>query len=334
MTSQGCATPPGICQIGPIQSGGTATTSQDMSYTFTDASGHNNGNVVTIANNLDMDRTQSFTYDSLNRLSSAWTTGTNQPAFNGDTDYLQECWSENYSYDPWGNLLKLGPGSSSSYTGCTQESGFDFSSSGSIGANNRIAVSGYVYDAAGNLITSPGAGTVTFNAENQMVSAGGVNYLYDGDGKRVSKSNGTLYWYGTGSDPLLETTNAGAAFNSYIYFDGKRVGKSTTLGPGGISWFMTDHLGTSRVVSSTAGSDVSDFYPFGGERVVQATSGVSNHYKFTGKERDGTPSTETGLDYFGARYYSNGLGRWVSADWSATATPVPYADFVNPQSLN
>jgi RHS repeat-associated protein len=43
---------------------------------------------------------------------------------------------------------------------------------------------------------------------------------------------------------------------------------------------------------------------------------------------------ETGLDYFGARYYSNGLGRWVSADWSATPVPVPYADFNDPQSLN
>jgi RHS repeat-associated protein len=52
-------------------------------------------------------------------------------------------------------------------------------------------------------------------------------------------------------------------------------------------------------------------------------------YKFTGKERD-----ETGLDYFGARYYSNGLGRWVSADWSATPIPVPYADFGDPQTLN
>ena len=31
-------------------------------------------------------------------------------------------------------------------------------------------------------------------------------------------------------------------------------------------------------------------------------NGDSNHYKFTGKERD----SETGLDYFGARHYSNG----------------------------
>ncbi len=53
-------------------------------------------------------------------------------------------------------------------------------------------------------------------------------------------------------------------------------------------------------------------------------------YKFTGKERD----SETGLDYFGARYYSNGLGRFITPDWAAKAAAVPYADFADPQSLN
>jgi RHS repeat-associated protein len=50
----------------------------------------------------------------------------------------------------------------------------------------------------------------------------------------------------------------------------------------------------------------------------------------TGKERD----SETGLDYFGARYYSNGLGRFITPDWAAKAAAVPYADFADPQSLN
>jgi RHS repeat-associated protein len=53
-------------------------------------------------------------------------------------------------------------------------------------------------------------------------------------------------------------------------------------------------------------------------------------YKFTGKERD----TESGLDYFGARYYASSMGRWMSPDWSAKAEPVPYAKLENPQSLN
>ncbi len=35
-----------------------------------------------------------------------------------------------------------------------------------------------------------------------------------------------------------------------------------------------------------------------------------DHYKFTGKERD----AESGLDYFGARYFASTLGRFTSVD--------------------
>ncbi len=50
----------------------------------------------------------------------------------------------------------------------------------------------------------------------------------------------------------------------------------------------------------------------------------------SGKERD----SETGLDYFGARYYGSTMGRWLTPDWSAEPEPVPYAQLGEPQSLN
>ena len=50
----------------------------------------------------------------------------------------------------------------------------------------------------------------------------------------------------------------------------------------------------------------------------------------TGKERD----AESGNDYFGARYYSSSMGRFLSPDWSAKMMPVPYARMDNPQTLN
>jgi RHS repeat-associated protein len=53
-------------------------------------------------------------------------------------------------------------------------------------------------------------------------------------------------------------------------------------------------------------------------------------HKFTGKERD----SESGLDEFGARYYGSSLGRFMTPDWAAKPTDVPYANFGNPQSLN
>ena len=50
----------------------------------------------------------------------------------------------------------------------------------------------------------------------------------------------------------------------------------------------------------------------------------------SGKERD----TESGLDYFGARYYGSNMGRWMSPDWADKPEPVPYSSLDNPQSLN
>jgi RHS repeat-associated protein len=57
---------------------------------------------------------------------------------------------------------------------------------------------------------------------------------------------------------------------------------------------------------------------------------ATDHYKFTGKERD----TESGLDYFGARYNASRTGRFMTPDWAAKATAVPYAVFGDPQTLN
>lgn len=54
---------------------------------------------------------------------------------------------------------------------------------------------------------------------------------------------------------------------------------------------------------------------------------------FTGKERD----TESGNDYFEARYYGSSMGRFMSPDYSDMTfgpDPVPNADTMNPQSLN
>jgi RHS repeat-associated protein len=53
-------------------------------------------------------------------------------------------------------------------------------------------------------------------------------------------------------------------------------------------------------------------------------------HKFTGKERD----SESGLDDFGARYFASTQGRFLSPDWAARPTAVPYAVFGDPQSLN
>jgi RHS repeat-associated protein len=49
-------------------------------------------------------------------------------------------------------------------------------------------------------------------------------------------------------------------------------------------------------------------------------------YRYTGKERD----TESGNDYFGARYYASSMGRWMSPDPGRFI----FTNILNPQSLN
>jgi RHS repeat-associated protein len=155
----------------------------------------------------------------------------------------------------------------------------------------------------------PTGPTYVYNAEGELTStSAGVSYKYDGDGKRVSKSNGKLYWYGGVSDPIAETDASGNTTDEYIFFGSKRVARSDASG--NVVYYVADHLGTSRMVTNSTGGilDQSDFYSFGGERVITASSG--NTYKFTGKERD----AESNLDNLGARYNAYAFGRFMSPD--------------------
>jgi RHS repeat-associated protein len=128
---------------------------------------------------------------------------------------------------------------------------------------------------------------------------------------------------------LAETDASGTATAEYVFFGGQRI--AMLPAGGGAQYYVEDMLGSSRVVTTDTGVVCydADFYPYGGERTV-TNSCTQNKYKFEGKERD----DETGNDDFGARYYSNRYGRWLSADWSSVPVPVPYANLTNPQTLN
>src|SRR5215471_1659505 len=130
---------------------------------------------------------------------------------------------------------------------------------------------------------------------------------------------------------VAESDLTGAPKSEYVFFYGERVARKDFSGSTtSVFYYFSDHLKTASVITDSSGTIKadSDYYPWGGE--LQFVNNDSNHYKFTGKERD----SETGLDYFGARYYGNWLGRWMTPDWSMTPVPVPYADLGDPQSLN
>ena len=74
-------------------------------------------------------------------------------------------------------------------------------------------------------------------------------------------------------------------------------------------YYHLDALGSVRAVTNAGGTVLRthDYHPFGeGVGVAAGT----NPARFTGKPRD----VETGLDYFGARYYAQGTGRFTTVD--------------------
>jgi RHS repeat-associated protein len=93
-----------------------------------------------------------------------------------------------------------------------------------------------------------------------------------------------------------------------------------------VEYYHVDALGSVRVVTDGAGQLLRhhDFLPFGEEWQPQTPS--PDQRLFTGKERD----VETGLDYFGARYYRADLGRFTTVD----PVGVSPLHLVNPQRFN
>jgi RHS repeat-associated protein len=77
-----------------------------------------------------------------------------------------------------------------------------------------------------------------------------------------------------------------------------------------VEYYHVDAIGSVRAVTDEHGNVVRrhDYYPFGVEYAPPAST--PDPLRFTGKERD----VETGLDYFGARYYTSRTGRFTTVD--------------------
>jgi RHS repeat-associated protein len=134
--------------------------------------------------------------------------------------------------------------------------------------------------------------------------------LYDGDGQRVEKSGpagATVYVYDVQRRLAAEYSTA------------------SSTSPCTTCYLSSDQLGSTRLVTDFSGSVVGrhDYLPFGEEVSPNTLDNISQ--KFTGQERD----SETGMDFFHARYFGAALGRFTSPDPANAG-----ADITNPQSWN
>ena len=177
----------------------------------------------------------------------------------------------------------------------------------------------YTYDAEGRILTVDAAG------------GNPTTYVYDAMGHRVQRTTGGVVCYFgydlAGHDIVEYQASAPVRFEGYA---GSRhlVTYSNTL-----TYFdFQDVVGTERVHMTQNGASSESTYslPFGdGQYTWGSGAGLTGPTHFTGKERD----SESNLDYFGARYYSSTIGRFMTPDWAARPTGVPYAVFGDPQSL-
>jgi len=258
--------------------------------------------------------TQDYTYDGVNRLllAAEYTNGTATPSCPDTTSQ----WCTQFGYDAYGNRSVA---NATNYSFVNQPVTFS-------PTTNQVTGSGWNYDTVngrGTVTSDPGGDSFTYDAEDRLLTANGMTYRYDGDGRRVGNvpaagiSSATWYVYDASGELAAEYGGTVAAL--------------------GTSYLTGDHLGSTRVVtgSSAAVGERHDFYPFGAEILTSAggpryqvagyAPAVETAWLFSGKERD----SETGLDYFGARYMSSAQGRFTSPD-PATSS----AKLDDPQTWN
>jgi RHS repeat-associated protein len=298
-----------------------------------------NGNVQNLNDSIMGNWT--YGYDNLNRLTSGIASG-------GPYDGDSTCWS----YDSFGNRTSQ----SVSAIPCNANPPATFAATYS--ANNQInsvttpVSTAIAYDTAGN-VTDDGFNTYTYDAEGRVCALNGpqgmIGYQYDANGNRVGK--GTVTTIATcditanGYTPITDyvldqsggqmtemaimTTTSGTTtswVHSNVTAAGALIATFDTTGSG-LHFYLNDALGSRRVQTDAAGipEQVCQSLPFGDQ--LYCTGSLSNptEHHFTGKERD----AESGLDYFGARYYGSNMGRFMSPDPSNLGI-----DFRNPQSWN
>jgi RHS repeat-associated protein len=280
-----------------------------------------NGNIISV--NDSVNGNWSYSYDGFNRLASAQT-----PPSNPTLGY-------SYSYDRFGNRWSQAV---TAGTGLQMQLSFN--------ANNQISTTGYRYDAAGNLMMD-GVNCYTYDAENRLSSvapispplsgicgADTMSYLYDAEGRRMARvQSGAVvkqYYYDAAGHMITEANASGTWLRAEIYAGSRHL--ATWNSNTSTTYFNhADWLGTERVRTFGSGTQAGQpcewitSLPFGDGQSIQPQNGgcTPTPTFFTGKERD----SESGLDYFGARYNASSLGRFTSPDPAG-------GHYGDPQTLN
>jgi RHS repeat-associated protein len=169
-----------------------------------------------------------------------------------------------------------------------------------------------------------------------------IYYVYDAAGQRVRKvveknNNGALIEeriYLGGFEVFRRSNGNGLKLERetlHIMDDQQRIALVETRTKGDddspeqvVRYQLGNHLGSSSLELDEGARMISyeEYYPYGStsyQAVNKEIKAAAKRYRYTGKERD----DETGLYYYGARYYAAWLGWWCSCD------PIGISDSLN-----
>ena len=126
----------------------------------------------------------------------------------------------------------------------------------------------------------------------------------------ASTNGGSFYVYSVTGMLLAEYDRLDRPVKDYVYVGNRLLAEYKPV-ESRMYFYTPDQINSTRIVTDESGTVVysAAHDPYGG---IQQT--WANTYdptpKFSGKERD----SESGLDYFGARYYDKGQYRFISVD--------------------
>ena len=181
----------------------------------------------------------------------------------------------------------------------------------------------YTYDANGNQTgwTNDLNGTrrtIVWDEENRVQSIFDNGhekaYKYDDKGERVIKrgpQGETVYVNQYFTDPQRRRSAPSTSTSDDTRLVSKLVKKNRRLEKDQF-FYHADHLGSSNYVTDANGAlyEHLEYFPFGETWVQESSNTQRTPYLFSGKELD----EETGLYYYGARYYDPRTSQFISTD--------------------
>ncbi len=250
-------------------------------------------------------QTQTFHYDSLDRLIDATASGGTGGTYSQET----------YGYSSTTGNLTSKAGNSLGYSvSVTCPAGTRTIPHAASSFGSTIT---YSYDCNGNQVskTTQGGGTQTrsFDAENRMVGVSGAataSFTYDGDGQRVKGTVGSTTTVYVGA--VFEWSGSTSTMKRYYYSGSIHIALRIGNGSGttGLSWLFGDHLGSTSLTVDMSAARTGElrFKPYGEYRFTFGTTPTT--FDFTGQRVE----VGIGLHYFQARWFDSALGRFISAD--------------------